>query len=147
MSLEPPVEHKQVIIRAEVDWFFGTPRKYKWWELLAAKWFGAVFQDEGARFHQWLVELIESQDMNIMAGPYVAYCDRPGLEGWSGTAIIETSHVAIHVWDKVSPVLVQLDFYTCGQLDVDLLLSQLAPFGLHKHDQLVLDREYRLEVL
>lgn len=152
MSLEPAVEHKQVIIRAEVEWFFGQPRKYKWWERLASR-LGVRFADEGARFNQWLVDLIESQDMNIMAGPLIAHCDRTGLEGWSGTVIIETSHVAIHVWDKQSPVLVQLDFYTCGQLNTALIVEAIEQFGIVEKegkkqiDMLTLDREYRLEVL
>ncbi len=57
--------------------------------------------------------------MNVLSGPHVAHVDTPGNRGLTGVAIIETSHVAVHIWDEASPALVQLDFYTCGTLDKD----------------------------
>ncbi|CAA2141419.1 S-adenosylmethionine decarboxylase [Hyphomicrobium sp. ghe19] len=127
MSLHPPVEHKQVIIRAEVDWWYHP--------------------HQDAQFTHWLENLIDTQNMKIMSGPHVAYCHRPMLEGWSGVVIIETSHVAIHVWDKTDPVLVQLDFYTCGQMNVTAIIEALKAFGLKNYETILLDREYQLEIV
>jgi S-adenosylmethionine/arginine decarboxylase-like enzyme len=92
-------------------------------------------------------KLIESQGMSILSGPHVAYVDKVGNRGLTGVAIIETSHVAIHIWDETSPALVQLDFYTCGTLDKDAILSAIKPWGVVKNAFLVLDREKDVEAL
>lgn len=89
----------------------------------------------------WMRKLIEGQGMNVLSGPHVAHVDTPGNRGLTGVAIIETSHVAVHIWDEASPALVQLDFYTCGTLDKDAILKAIQPWGVVKHKFLVLDRE------
>ena len=38
----------------------------------------------------------------------------PGNRGVTAFAIIETSHIAMHIWDEPNPALVQLDVYTCA---------------------------------
>ena len=85
--------------------------------------------------------------MNILSGPQVAYVDTLGNRGLTGVAIIETSHVAVHIWDETSPALVQLDFYTCGTLDKDAILRAINPWGVVKNAFLVLDREKEPEAL
>ena len=92
-------------------------------------------------------KLIKSQGMNILSGPHVAYVDKVGNLGLTGVAIIETSHVAVHIWDETSPALVQLDFYTCGTLDKDAILGAIKPWGVVKNAFLVLDRENDVEAL
>jgi len=89
----------------------------------------------------WMAKLIEGQGMNILSGPHVAYVDKSGNRGLTGVAIIETSHVAVHIWDETSPALVQLDFYTCGTLNKDAILKAIEPWGVVKDSFLVLDRE------
>ncbi len=66
---------------------------------------------------QWLKDFIISINMRIMMGPYVAYCNEPGNRGITGIAVIETSHIAMHVWDEPSPALMQLDVYSCADFD------------------------------
>ena len=80
---------------------------------------------EKAYLEDWMANLIEGQGMNILSGPHVAYVDTVGNRGLTGVAIIETSHVAVHIWDETSPALVQLDFYTCGTLDKDAILRAI----------------------
>lgn len=94
-----------------------------------------------AYLEKWMRKLIEGQGMNVLSGPHVAHVDTPGNRGLTGVAIIETSHVAVHIWDEANPALVQLDFYTCGTLDKDLILKAIKPWGVVKHTFLVLDRE------
>lgn len=89
----------------------------------------------------WMARLIADQGMNVLSGPHVAYVDKAGNRGLTGVAIIETSHVAVHIWDETSPALVQLDFYTCGTLDKDAILRAIKPWGVVKNTFLVLDRE------
>ena len=102
---------------------------------------------EKAYLEDWMANLIEGQGMNILSGPHVAYVDTVGNRGLTGVAIIETSHVAVHIWDETSPALVQLDFYTCGTLDKDAILRAINPWGVVKKAFLVLDREKELEAL
>ena len=102
---------------------------------------------EKAYLEDWMANLIEDQGMNILSGPHVAYVDTVGNRGLTGVAIIETSHVAVHIWDETSPALVQLDFYTCGTLDKDAILRAINPWGVVKNAFLVLDREKELEAL
>jgi len=94
-----------------------------------------------SKLERWMADLIKAQGMNILSGPHVAHVDTPGNRGLTGVAIIETSHVAIHVWDECSPALIQLDFYTCGTLDKDAILRAVKPWGVVKAKFLVLDRE------
>ena len=89
----------------------------------------------------WMTKLIEGQGMNILSGPHVAFVEKTGNRGLTGVAIIETSHVAVHIWDETNPALVQLDFYTCGTLDKGAILEAIEPWGVVKHSFLVLDRE------
>jgi S-adenosylmethionine/arginine decarboxylase-like enzyme len=102
---------------------------------------------EQAYLEDWMQKLIKSQGMNILSGPHVAYVDKVGNRGLTGVAIIETSHVAVHIWDETSPALVQLDFYTCGTLDKDAILAAIKPWGVVKNSFLVLDRETEVEAL
>jgi len=39
----------------------------------------------------------------------------PGNQGLTSVTIIETSHIAVHVWDEVSPALMQMDVYSCAE--------------------------------
>ena len=95
----------------------------------------------------WAKKLIEDIGMKIMMGPYAKYCDMKGNRGITCVTIIETSHVAIHVWDEQDPALVQLDVYTCGSLDVDVVFDALKEFKPVKTDYKFLDRETSLSSL
>lgn len=96
---------------------------------------------ERAYLEAWMADLIEGQGMKLLSGPHVAHVDKAGNRGLTGVAIIETSHVAVHIWDETSPALVQLDFYTCGTLDKEAILKAIAPWGVVKNSFMVLDRE------
>ncbi|MEQ1670555.1 MAG: S-adenosylmethionine decarboxylase [Hyphomicrobium sp.] len=98
-------------------------------------------EGEKPYLEKWMRDLIEGQGMKVLSGPHVAFVDTPGNRGLTGVAIIETSHVAVHIWDEASPALVQLDFYTCGSLDKEAILAAVKPWGVAKAKFLVLDRE------
>ena len=89
----------------------------------------------------WAKKLIEDIGMKIMMGPYAKYCEMEGNRGLTCVTIIETSHVAIHVWDEGSPGLVQLDVYTCGELDKQIIFDALEKWDPVKIDYKYLDRE------
>jgi S-adenosylmethionine/arginine decarboxylase-like enzyme len=39
--------------------------------------------------------------------------------------MIETSHIALHIWDEPFPGEIQFDLYTCGELPIDQILRNL----------------------
>jgi S-adenosylmethionine/arginine decarboxylase-like enzyme len=112
--------HKHLIIRAEVN---NPPTDPKMLE-------------------QWLKDFIGFIDMKIMMGPYVAYCDKEGNRGITGIAVIETSHIAMHVWDEPVPAMMQLDVYSCAEFDPYRIADKLKQdFDVVKLDYKFLNRE------
>ena len=73
---------------------------------------------DAKKLKDWFEEFIRSINMKLFMGPYVKYCKMPGNRGITAVAIIETSHIAMHIWDEVSPALMQFDVYSCSELDV-----------------------------
>ena len=65
----------------------------------------------------WMRNFVESINMKILMGPYCKYSEVPGNRGLTVAAIIETSHVVMHIWDEPFPALIQLDIYSCGEFD------------------------------
>ena len=86
--------HKHLLIRAEVK----NPPK----------------ENDERRLVNWMRYLIEDIDMKLLFGPVTRYVDVEGNEGLTAIAMIETSHIAMHIWEKEDPPLIQLDVYTCG---------------------------------
>jgi S-adenosylmethionine/arginine decarboxylase-like enzyme len=116
--------HKHLIVRAEVN----NPPK------------------DGDKLTEWLKDFIASINMKIMLGPYVAYCNNEGNRGITGVAVIETSHIAIHVWDEPVPALMQLDVYSCAEFNPYLIADKLKKdFEVVKLDYKFLNRETGLK--
>ena len=119
------VVHKHLIIRAEV----GNPLKE---EQLAI---------------DWMNKLVDKIGMKVMMGPFAKYLNVEGNRGLTAVAIIETSHIALHVWDEDKPALVQLDVYTCGPLDPSDVVEALRESHPVKIEMKYLDRENKLIAL
>ena len=116
--------HKHLIVRAEVN----NPPK------------------DVDKLTEWLKDFIASIHMKIMLGPYVAYCNNEGNRGITGVAVIETSHIAIHVWDEPVPALMQLDVYSCAEFNPYLIADKLKKdFDVVKLDYKFLNRETGLK--
>ena len=93
----------------------------------------------------WLHNFIDSINMKVLMGPYVTYHDIPGNRGITGAAIIETSHIIMHVWDEVSPALMQFDVYSCGEFDPEEICKKIQKdFDVVKIEYKFLDRETEL---
>ena len=118
--------HKHLIIRAEAN---------------------KVPTDE-EQLTEWLKDFIDYIDMKILMGPYVKYCNVEGNRGITGIAVIETSHIAIHVWDEPNPALMQIEVYSCAEFDVDEIAEKIkSDFDVIKLDYKYLNRETGLIVL
>ena len=79
--------------------------------------------------------------MKAMYGPTATYCKMEGNRGVTAFAIIETSHVALHIWDEVDPGLVQLDVYSCSDFEPKKVLDILQELKPTKVEHKYLDRE------
>ena len=95
----------------------------------------------------WIKGLIEKIGMNLLAGPISAYVDVPGNKGWTGSAIIEQSHIACHIWDEPNPKLIQIDVYSCSKLETERVIEHMQVFRPVRWEWLFLDRSKNLTVL
>ena len=91
-------------------------------------------------------DFIASINMKILMGPYVKYCEMEGNRGITGIAVIETSHITIHVWDEPNPALMQIDVYSCAEFDPYKIAEKIkADFDVVKIDYKYLNRETGLK--
>lgn len=95
----------------------------------------------------WMKQLVEKINMKILMGPYAVYSDMVGNRGLTAVTIIETSHIALHIWDEVSPALMQLDVYTCSDLEIDDVFQAIKQFSPSKVEYKYIDRENDLTLL
>lgn len=90
----------------------------------------------------WLRDLVHKIGMKIVQGPFASYVDVPGNRGITGAVMIETSHIAFHIWDEEDPALLQFDLYTCSTLDSELVIADLKQkMGLKTYEYMILERE------
>ena len=102
------VEHKHLLIRAEVD---NCPMKGELGYVLT-----------------WMNDLISKINMKLMHGPNISYIDQAGNRGITCMALIETSHIVLHVWDEMKPGLFQLDVYSCKDYDKNIVIKEMNKF-------------------
>lgn len=119
------LEHKHLIIRAEL-----TDPPY-----------------DAIDIKRWMRNLVDAIGMNILMGPYAIYSDMVGNQGLTAVTIIETSHIAIHVWDECEPALMQMDVYTCSTLDINDVFKAIEEFKPTKIEYKFIDREKGLTLI
>ena len=91
---------------------------------------------------EWFKKFIDEIGMKVMMGPYVKYSHMIGNRGITGVAIIETSHIVMHVWDEPDPALLQFDVYSCGEFDPETICNKInKDFNTTKIEYKFLDRE------
>ena len=117
--------HKHLIIRAEVNRPLTTTKDVK----------------------KWLRKVVKKIDMKILKGPYADYVTKEGNRGVTGVVIIETSHIAIHVWDETSPALVQCDVYSCAQFSGNEVMTEFIEMDVVKMDKMMLDRGNKINIV
>ena len=98
------------------------------------------------QLQNWMTDFIESISMRVFMGPYVKYCNMPGNKGITAVAIIETSHIAMHIWDEPKPALLQMDVYSCGDFNhTEICKKIMDDFDIHKIEYKYLNRETGLQ--
>ena len=95
----------------------------------------------------FLTNLVNQIDMKIIKGPFASYVNKEGNRGLTGIVMIETSHIAFHIWDEIRPGLIQFDLYTCGQLELDKVISIFKEtFNVASLEYVLFDREHGFKV-
>jgi len=123
--LSTVLEHKHLIVRAEL---FEPPQCAE-------------------AIQEWMKMLVDKIGMKILMGPYAVYSDMVGNRGLTAVTIIETSHIAMHVWDEVNPALMQLCVYSCSALDIEDVFDALKEFDPMMIEYKYIDREHDLILL
>ena len=118
-------KHKHLIIRAEVNRPLKSEKETK----------------------QWLRKLVKKIDMKIIKGPFAGYVTKEGNRGITGVVMIETSHIAIHVWDETLPALVQCDVYSCAEFSSNEVLTEFIDMEVVKMDHIMLDRADEIKTI
>ena len=118
-------KHKHLIIRAEVNRPLKGEKETK----------------------QWLRKLVKKIDMKIIKGPFAGYVTKEGNRGITGVVMIETSHIAIHVWDETLPALVQCDVYSCAEFSSNEVLAEFLNMEVTKIDHIMLDRADEIKTI
>ena len=114
--------HKHLIIRAEVNRPITSEKEIK----------------------KWLKNLVNKIDMKIIKGPFASYVSKEGNRGITGVVMIETSHIAIHIWDEEIPSLVQADIYSCASFSMNEVLAEFIDMDVVKIEHMMLDRATEL---
>ena len=117
--------HKHLIIRAEVNRPLRNEKETK----------------------QWLRNVVKKIDMKIIKGPYVSYVSKKGNRGITGVVMIETSHIAVHIWDETTPALVQCDVYSCAEFSSNEVLSEFMDMEVTKIDHIILNRANEIKTI
>ncbi len=118
-------KHKHLIVRADIGW---CPQ-----------------EEDLNKISDWIRVLIKKIDMKLLAGPYTTYVCEKGNKGMTSVAIIETSHIALHIWDECNPGLMQLDVYSCADFIPKDVFDEINKiFKTVKMEYKFLDREKEL---
>jgi S-adenosylmethionine/arginine decarboxylase-like enzyme len=96
----------------------------------------------------WMQELVNSIGMKTIQGPFASYVTKEGNRGLTALVMIETSHIAMHVWDETDPAFIQFDLYTCSTLPVEKVIKNLEDhFGLFNYSVIVLERSEGFKII
>jgi S-adenosylmethionine/arginine decarboxylase-like enzyme len=103
--------------------------------------------------------IVKELDMELIGQPHVYYVDEPASnKGITSASSIITSHISFHYWDTPesgilknpkSKSLLQLDLYTCGNLNMEkvgILLKHLEMYVPTRIDVDILNRKSRLQL-
>ena len=97
---------------------------------------------------EWMQQLVDSIGMKTIQGPFASYVTKEGNRGLTAAVMIETSHIAMHVWDETDPAFMQFDLYTCSTLPVEQVIQNLeSHFGLFNYSTLVLERSEGFKIV
>ena len=97
----------------------------------------------------FLEDLVLELEMKLLPGlpknPFFVTCEKEGNEGITAGAIIDTSHIMLHTWNKDNPIVMQLDIYSCKPFNVQKVLNFIQnSFSVKSWDWKKFDRKYMI---
>lgn len=95
----------------------------------------------------WTTALVGKLGLTFLHNPVGAYCHDEGNRGVTVVAILNASHLALHIWDEVTPALLQLDIYSCKKLDLSIVLAELNLLSAIKIERKLFDRSITIREL
>ena len=95
---------------------------------------------------KWIKKLINAIGMKILGQPNAHYVNDKGNRGLTCLAVLSTSHIALHTWDEVSPALLQLDVYSCSDLDKKIVFKHIEQFEPKEIDYVTIDRNKAITI-
>lgn len=120
-----PLDHKHLIVNA----FISKP---------------PMSADEGK---EWLHQLVELVDMQILLEANAIYCEDLGNEGVTGVVGLTTSHASFHAWHQVDEPYIRMDLYSCKDFSSFDVINHLDKFGIKACDYALFDRNNGIKLL
>lgn len=90
---------------------------------------------------QWLHELVDIIDMQILMDAKAIYCEDLGNEGVTGIVGLTTSHASFHSWHNDPKPFVSFDLYSCRNFSIEQVFEHLKAWGLRRCDYILVDRD------
>ena len=118
-------KHKHLLIRAEI---ISPPKDIRY-------------------IKKWVRKLVHLIKMKMLGKPIAYYCNKEGNRGLTCVTVIETSHIAFHCWDEKDPALLQLDVYTCSELDEEVIFKHMETFKPKTIKYKYYDRENNFKLI
>ena len=94
----------------------------------------------------WIRNLVDELGMKPLGETVAVYVDKKGNRGLTCLTVLSTSHIALHTWDETDPGVLQLDVYTCGTLDKNIVFDHIKQFEPKEINYLTIDRKDYIKV-
>ena len=95
---------------------------------------------------KWIKKLIKAIGMKILGQPTAHYVNEKGNRGLTCLAVLSTSHIALHTWDELSPALLQLDVYSCSDLEKNIVFKHIEQFEPKEINYVMIDRDKAIHI-
>ena len=118
------LQHNHIIIRAEIK---KPPKDIRF-------------------IRKWIRKFLRSINMKMLVQTNAHYVNDKGNRGLTCLAVLSTSHIALHTWDEVSPALLQLDVYSCSDLDKKIVFKHIEQFEPKEINYVTIDRDKALYI-
>ena len=118
------LQHNHIIIRAEIK---KPPKDIRF-------------------IRKWIRKFVRAINMKMLGQPNAHYVNDKGNRGLTCLAVLSTSHIALHTWDEVSPALLQLDVYSCSDLDKKIVFKHIEQFEPKEINYVTIERDKALYI-
>ena len=101
----------------------------------------------GESLIEFVEELADEIGMKIVYGPKAVHLPYPETEGWSCIAVITSSHISVHTWNKTEPPLMQLDIFSCNGFSRKKVEDYInRKFQVNKMSEIFIDRTSAIKI-